>query len=106
MLLLDHESRFFHCNLESDLSGLSLPTRQAEAKPHGIKTNCDVKNHMVVCADLASHSIPSLPLFLNSPLSLVGYFKPQQASAPQTTSHSGAAAASRGLQRPLSLVLY
>lgn len=41
---------------------------------------------MVVCADLAMHSLPSLPPSLPVlPLSLVGYFKPQQAS--KTTDH-------------------
>lgn len=85
----------------------SIPPTNEEAEPRGIKTNCDVKNHMVVCADLAcTLSLPYPHLFLHFPSSLVGYFKPQQAPKPQTTSHSGAAAASRGPQRPRSLVLY
>lgn len=67
----------------------------------------DINNHMVVCTDLAMHSLPSLPPFLPVlPLSLVGYFKPQQAPKPQTTSHNVAAAASRGPQRPRSQALY
>lgn len=58
----------------------------------------DTSNHMVVCTDLAMHSLslpcpPFLPVLLPS---LVGYFKPQQAPKPQTTSHNVAAAASRG----------
>lgn len=67
----------------------------------------DINNHMVVCTDLATHSLPSQPPFLPVlPLSLVGYFKPQQAPKPQTTSDNVAAAASSGPQRPRSQALY
>lgn len=45
-------------------------------------------------------SLPHPQLFLHFPSSLVGYFKPQQAPKPQTTSHGSAAAASGGPQRP------
>ncbi len=59
-ILLYTELYFFHSTLRTDIFG-AIPPTQEEAEPRAIKTNCDVKNHMVVCADLASRSLPSLP---------------------------------------------
>ena len=83
--------------------GVTYPPTQEETKPRGIKNKKNKKKlwrqqpYGRVCRlGLALSPFPAPHPFLHFPSSLVGYFKPQQAPKPQTTSHSGAAAASWG----------
>ena len=90
--ILSHD---FLLHTRSDLSGLFLPARKRQS--HAALKQSVTSKTIWSCVQTWPRA-----LLLPSPSSLVGYFKPQLASKPQTTSHSGAAAVSGDPQRPRS----